>query len=61
MCESSRESMFQAMRNEVIADGTVPPLTIATYLNFLDRLKVYIPINAKDRPHEQISAVCNIM
>ncbi|CAF3828248.1 unnamed protein product [Rotaria magnacalcarata] len=49
MCQTGRESMFQAMRNEVLTCGTVPPLTLAIYLRFLKRLKSYVPIHVNDQ------------
>ncbi|CAF3705481.1 unnamed protein product [Rotaria sordida] len=61
MCQISRESMFQAMRHEVIANETVPPLTLATYLSFLDRLKIYIPVNINESSQIPMSSICNIM
>ncbi|CAF3652412.1 unnamed protein product [Rotaria socialis] len=61
MCQAGRESMFQAMRNEVVTHETVPPLTLATYLRFLERLKSYIPINVNDQSQRPIPTLCNIM
>ncbi|CAF0924268.1 unnamed protein product [Rotaria sp. Silwood1] len=61
MCQINRESMFQAMRHEIIADGTVPPLTLATYLQFLEQLKKYIPLNINESSQIPISSICNIM
>ncbi|CAF2538223.1 unnamed protein product [Rotaria sp. Silwood2] len=61
MCQINRESMFQSMRHEVIADGTIPPLTLATYLRFLEQLKKYIPINNNESSQTSMSAICNVM
>lgn len=61
MCEKNRESMFQAMRQEVSASGNESILTLGTYLRFLDELKKYIPIDTKNSSKQLTSMICNVM
>ena len=61
MCQTNRETMFQSMRSEVIADGTVPPLKLSTYLHFLEKLKKYIPANADNKLQRPTSTMCSFM
>ncbi|CAF3219369.1 unnamed protein product [Rotaria socialis] len=61
MCEKNRELMFQAMREEVSASGNSSILTLGTYLQFLEELKKYIPINTTKLSQQLTSSVCCIM
>jgi hypothetical protein len=59
MCKTNRESMFQTMKSEVAADGQQKPLTLGTYLCFLDEIKKYIPHTPGD--NSQSSVICTLM
>lgn len=61
MCERSRETMFQAMREEVNAVNSSSILTLGTYLRFLQALKIYIPIDVKNSNETHKSVVCSLM
>jgi hypothetical protein len=51
--------MFQKMKDEVAADGQQKPLTLGTYLCFLDKIRKYIPHVPGD--NSQSSVVCTLM
>jgi hypothetical protein len=59
MCKTNRESMFQTMKSEVAADGQQKPLTLSTYLCFLDEIQNYIPHVPGD--NSQFSVGCTLM
>jgi hypothetical protein len=61
MCEQNRESMFQAMRKEVDANGKSVILTLGIYLRFLEELKKYIPTNTENSSQTSASAICSVM
>ena len=51
--------MFQTMKDEVANDGQQKPLTLSTYLCFLDEIQKYIPYARGDNSHP--SVVCTLM
>jgi len=59
MCKTNRDSMFQTMKGEVAADGQQKPLTLSTYLCFLDEIQKYIPRVPGDK--SQSSVICTLM
>lgn len=59
MCQMSRESMFEKMKDEVIADGEQKPLTLGIYLSFLNKIKKYIPHVPRDS--SAATVVCTVM
>jgi hypothetical protein len=61
MCEKNRESMFQAMRQEVSAASNSSILTLGTYLRFLEELKKYIPIDTNNSSQRLTATICSIM
>jgi hypothetical protein len=61
MCQTGRETMFQAMRNEVAATENAQILTLGTYLRFQEELKKYIPINTDNAASRSVSTICTIM
>lgn len=61
MCQTGRETMFQAMRNEVAATENGQILTLGTYLRFQEELKKYIPIKKNNLESQPVSNICTIM
>jgi hypothetical protein len=44
MCLSNRESMFHTLKTELLTlNSTYQPLTLLTYLRFLNEIQKYIP------------------
>ncbi|CAF1310789.1 unnamed protein product [Adineta ricciae] len=61
MCQLNRETMFHSMKNEVATCEHVLPLTLGTYLHFLNALKQYIPISNSDTAQTPASMICSVM
>lgn len=59
MCKKDRNLMFQTMKDEVANDGQQKPLTLSTYLCFLDEIQKYIP--HKPGENSPSSVVCTLM
>lgn len=51
--------MFQTMKDEVANDGQHKPLTLSTYLCFLDEIQKYIPHAFGDNSPAPV--VCTLM
>jgi hypothetical protein len=44
MCQTNAESMFKTLQTEINAVRPNEPLTLLTYVRFLDAVKKYIPV-----------------
>jgi hypothetical protein len=44
MCQNNPESMFKTLQTEINAVRPNEPLTLLTYVRFLDAVKKYIPV-----------------
>ena len=61
MCQTNRESMFQAMREEASTSSKSSILTLGTYLRFLEELKKYIPIDTNNSTQPSVTTTtCTI-
>ena len=60
-CKAHWELMFQTFKAEVISDGTQKPLTIDTYIRFLDEIQKYVPLNVTDTNSSPNSVLCVLM
>jgi hypothetical protein len=49
---------LQTFKNDIAADGHHKPLTIYTYIRFLDEIEKYIP-NTQDRTQKS-SSICTL-
>lgn len=60
-CMAHWELMFQTFKAEVSSDGTQKPLTIETYIRFLDELRKYVPMTMNDHHGPTTSVLCLLM